>query len=166
MLTSPSPPPIPFPHHHFDSLLPRACARRLYESASRFKVGGGGCLVVMRCGTIYPFLLRHFTYSLYYGTTSGRSFLFLFSCPPIIVSTAASIFGVVTCRLCKKRFVCMERMIFVCCRCRLPIIEKMPCVCECAMKVASEGCIEYGRYRITSVVAHLLLTNALRADCW
>ena len=78
VLTSPSPPPIPFPHHHFDSLLPRACARRLYESASRFKVGGGGFVGghAVRYHSSFFFSLRHFTYSLYYGTTSGRSFLF------------------------------------------------------------------------------------------
>ena len=172
MLTSPSPPPLRFPHHHFDSLLPRACARRLYESASRFKVGGGGCRSSRGAVPFtFFFSLRHFTYSLYYGTTSGRSFLFLFSCPPIIVSTAASIFGVVTCRLCKKRFVCMERMISIFCLLQESLTDNRKDALYLRMwneRRVGRVCqiVQHGRNHTMSVVIHLLLTKAPRADCW
>lgn len=45
------------------------------------------------------------------------------------VSMTPSTCGVAERGVCKKRFVCMERMIFVGCRCRSSIIAKMPCAC-------------------------------------
>ena len=168
VLTSPSPPPIPFPHHHFDSLLPRACARRLYESASRFKVGGGGFVGghAVRYHSSFFFSLRHFTYSLYYGTTSGRSFLFS-SHPPIIVSAAASIIGVVTRRLCKKRFVCMERMIsFYLSQESLTDNRKDALYLRMWNERRVGRVCATGRNHTMSVITHLLLTKAPRADYW
>ncbi|KAM5536344.1 hypothetical protein V8D89_009996 [Ganoderma adspersum] len=95
----------------------------------------------MRCGTIHLFCYVTLPIA---STMVLRPVGRFFSLPPIIVSTAASILGVVARRLCKKRFVCMERMIFVCCRSRLPIIVKMPCACECGMNLGRKGLCNMG----------------------
>lgn len=75
----------------------------------------GGCR--RSCGAVsFTLSLRRFTYSPFYGTMSGRSFIFL----PYYCRHGTSTCSVAACCVCKKRFVCMERMIFVCCRCRSP----------------------------------------------
>ncbi len=45
-------------------------------------------------------------------------------------------------------------------------IVKMPYVCECGMNVASQEFVERGRDYTMSVITHLLLMKAPRADCW